>query len=141
MMRSFLFVPADSERRLSKASDAGADALILDLEDAVAAAARPAARELAAEFLQGRKDTWVRINPVDTDDAPKDLAAIMTAGPAGIVLPKPRNVDDVMRLAGQLDALEAEHGLEAGQTRRNQPNRHRQAQHDPNEIQPSEAFH
>jgi len=117
MNRSFLFVPADSERKLAKASDAGADALILDLEDSVAAAARPAARELAAEYLKGRENIWVRINPVDTDDSALDLAAILPAGPAGIVLPKPRNVDDVTYLAGQLDELEAQHGLAAGQTR------------------------
>ena len=117
MNRSFLFVPADSERKLAKAPDAGADALILDLEDSVAAAARPAARELAAEYLKGRENIWVRINPVDTDDSALDLAAILPAGPAGIVLPKPRNVDDVTYLAGQLDELEAQHGLAAGQTR------------------------
>ena len=53
MNRSYLFVPADSERKLSKASDTGADALILDLEDSVTAAARPAAREIAADYLKG----------------------------------------------------------------------------------------
>ncbi|MGI9200393.1 MAG: HpcH/HpaI aldolase/citrate lyase family protein [Woeseiaceae bacterium] len=115
--RSYLFVPADSERKLAKAADVGADALILDLEDAVAAEARPAARKLAAEFLQGKDDVWVRINPIDSTDAPLDLAGIMAAGPAGIILPKPRSVDDVQQLAGQLDQLEAEHALEAGQTR------------------------
>lgn len=114
--RSYLFVPADSERKLAKASDVGADALILDLEDAVAAEARPAARRLAAEFLQDRRNVWVRINPIDSVDAPLDLTAVMAAEPAGIVLPKPRNVDDVQRLAGQLDQLEAEYGLEAGRT-------------------------
>ena len=115
--RSFLFVPADSQRKLSKAPDAGADALILDLEDAVAASARPAARLQAADFARDRNDTWVRINPIYTDDAALDLAAIMPAGPSGIVLPKPRQVADVLQLAAQLDALEAEHGLEAGQTK------------------------
>lgn len=115
MHRSFLFVPADSERKLAKASGAGADALILDLEDAVAAEARPAARQQTAEFLQDHEDTWVRINPMDTADAALDLAAVVPSGPAGIVLPKPRNVDDVQRLASQLDQLEAENGLEAGQ--------------------------
>lgn len=115
--RSYLFVPADSERKLAKAKDVGADALILDLEDAVAADARPAARKLAAEFLQDNRNVWVRINPIDSVDAPLDLAGVMPAGPAGIILPKPRNVDDVRQLADQLDQLEAKHGLEAGQTR------------------------
>ena len=102
MNRSYLFVPADSERKLAKASATGADALILDLEDAVAAEARPAARKLAAEFLQDTA-AWVRINPIDGADAALDLAAIMPAGPAGIVLPKPRNVDEVELLATQLE--------------------------------------
>ena len=117
MNRSYLFVPADSERKLAKASDVGADALILDLEDSVAADARPAARNKAAEFLQDRDDCWVRINPVDSNDEPLDLAAVMEAGPAGIVLPKPRNIADVMRLADSLGQLESEHELEVGQTK------------------------
>lgn len=117
MNRSYLFVPADSERKLAKASDVGADALILDLEDSVAADARPAARDKAAEFLQGRDDCWVRINPVDSSDAPLDLAGVMAAGPAGIVLPKPRNIADVMRLADYLQQFESEHELDAGQTK------------------------
>lgn len=116
MNRSFLFVPADSERKLAKATGVAADALILDLEDAVAAEARPAARQRVAEFLQDSGEAWVRINPIDTEDALLDLAAVMPAGPAGIILPKPRNVDEVQQLASQLDQLEAEHELEAGRT-------------------------
>lgn len=55
MNRSYLFVPADSERKMVKATDAGADAVILDLEDSVAADARPAARELAREYVTGKE--------------------------------------------------------------------------------------
>ena len=117
MNRSFLFVPADSERKLARAGSAGADALILDLEDAVAAAARPAARELARDYLAGKTNVWVRINPLDTPDATADLEAVMPAGPAGIVLPKPRSADDTVALAGLLDDLEQQHGLAAGKTR------------------------
>ncbi len=117
MSRSYLFVPADSKRKLAKATDAGADALILDLEDAVAPDARPMARELAADFVTGRDDTWVRINPIDSSDAPKDLAAVVAAAPLGIILPKPRSADDVARLATQLDELETQHGIAAGQTK------------------------
>ena len=117
MSRSYLFVPADSKRKLAKASDAGADALILDLEDSVAPDARPAARELAADFVTDRDDVWVRINPIDSDDAQADLAAVSAAAPAGIVLPKPRSADDVVSLAAQLDKLEALHGIAAGQTK------------------------
>ncbi len=69
MNRSYLFVPADSERKMKKAMDSGADALILDLEDSVAPAARPQARELCREFLAGENNAWVRINPISSDDA------------------------------------------------------------------------
>ena len=117
MSRSYLFVPADSERKLARAADVGADALILDLEDSVAAAARPVARELAAGYLKGRDNIWVRINPIDSGDAEADLAAVLAAEPAGIVLPKPRRAADVDLLASQLDALEKAHGITAGQTK------------------------
>lgn len=117
MSRSYLFVPADSERKMRKAGDSGADALILDLEDSVAANARPEARALAAEYLTGKDNVWVRINPIDTEDAVADLDAIMPSSPAGIVLPKPRGAADVVRLSEQLDGLEARHGIAAGQTR------------------------
>ena len=114
MNRSFLFVPADSERKMKRAGQCGADALILDLEDSVAADAKPAARDLARKFLDGRNDVWVRINPVDTDDAPLDLEAVIPASPAGIVLPKPRSAGAVTRLAKRLDELEAGSGIEPG---------------------------
>ena len=117
MTRSFLFVPGDSERKLEKSRDAGADALIVDLEDAVAPEARPAAREIARRFVAGRNDTWVRINPLSGDDAATDLDAVMPAGPAGIVLPKPRNADDVRSLSAMIDAAEERSGLERGRTK------------------------
>lgn len=117
MNRSFLFVPADSERKLQKAGGAGADALILDLEDSVAADARPDARLMAAEYLQGKQDVWVRINPLDSDDSIADLEAVMPSAPAGIVLPKPRSAADAVALAQRIDQLEQRHDIEHGQTR------------------------
>jgi citrate lyase subunit beta/citryl-CoA lyase len=117
MTRSYLFVPADNPRKLSKASDSDADALILDLEDSVAVSARAAARKLAAEFLLDREHIWVRINAIDTADARLDLATVMPSAPAGIVLPKPRSAADAVQLAAELDKLEAEHGLVPGQTK------------------------
>lgn len=117
MSRSYLFVPADSERKIAKASDTDADALILDLEDSVAADAKAAARELAADFVKDRNDAWVRINPIDTADAQADLAAIAAAAPVGIVLPKARSAADVVTLGSQLDQLEAQHGIAKGQTK------------------------
>ena len=117
MNRSFLFVPADDEHKLRKAGEAGADALILDLEDSVVADARTAARDLARAYIAGKKNVWVRINPIDSEDAAKDLDAVMASAPAGIVLPKPRSADDARALAAMLDKLETRHGIPAGQTR------------------------
>ncbi len=114
MNRSYLFVPADSDRKLSKAADVGADALILDLEDAVAVEARPEARLRVADYLDGRENVWVRINPINTDDAAADLEAVIPRAPAGIVLPKPRSAADAVTLSSYLDGLEREHGIEQG---------------------------
>ena len=118
MSRSFLFVPADSERKLGKAASSGADALIFDLEDSVAAAARPQARAFAAEFLNMDYDAeiWVRINPLDSEDALQDLQAVMPAAPRGIVLPKPKSAGDTNQLAKLLDDLERKRDLEPGRT-------------------------
>ena len=117
MIRSFLFVPGDSERKLEKARDAGADAVIVDLEDSVAVENRPRARELAREYIDGRDDVWLRINPVDSGEAQADLQAVMPAAPSGIVLPKARSADDATRLATKLDELESRFGIAAGHTR------------------------
>ena len=116
MNRSYLFVPADSERKMKKASDVGADALILDLEDSIPPDSRPAARELSRNYLVDRERVWVRINPIDSADAAADLEAVMPSAPTGIVLPKSRGADDVVRLAAMLDTHERTHGIEAGRT-------------------------
>ncbi len=117
MSRSYLFVPADSERKLRKAVDAGADALIVDLEDSVTPDARPAARELARDFVAGKAHVWVRINAMDTEDAILDLQAVIPSAPVGIVLPKPNGAQDALHLAQVLDGLEEEHGIDSGATR------------------------
>jgi citrate lyase subunit beta/citryl-CoA lyase len=90
ILRSLLFVPADSEKKLAKARGSAADALILDLEDSVAAENRPKARELAREFLKDRHEQsiWVRINPLGSDDFIRDVEALVASGPAGFVIPK-----------------------------------------------------
>jgi citrate lyase subunit beta/citryl-CoA lyase len=122
-MRSLLFVPGDSERKLTKGLASGADALILDLEDSVAPANRPAARTLTAAFiLEARKAErrpllYVRINPLDGDDWGVDLAAIMPAQPDGIVMPKPNSGDDVSRLSIALGGAETETGSPPNATR------------------------
>ncbi|MBT8108969.1 MAG: CoA ester lyase [Gammaproteobacteria bacterium] len=117
LSRSFLFVPGDSERKLEKAVSAGADALILDLEDAVTPEARPAARELVAAYLPGKEDVWVRVNPVDGPDWEADLEAVMPAVPAGIVLPKPRHARDAVKLSEHMDVLENHNNVPRGSTK------------------------
>jgi citrate lyase subunit beta/citryl-CoA lyase len=116
-MRSLLFVPADSERKLAKALSAGADVLILDLEDSVTAERRPQARALAAEFItsarqaSGRPLLYVRVNPLDSADVEADIAGVMSAGPDGIVQPKPNSGQDVHRLSIALGHAEERAGL------------------------------
>ncbi len=115
-MRSLLFVPADNERKLAKASDSGADALILDLEDAVTAENKPKARALAAEYLRGQRagaQLWVRVNDRRSGELLHDLATVVPMRPAGIVLPKIYGPEDIEAVAHELEALEAEHGLAA----------------------------
>ena len=119
-IRSFLFVPADSERKLVRGLESGADALILDLEDSVAAANRPIARRLAREFLaahdSSRIQRYVRINPLASGLALDDLAATVAGRPDGILLPK-CTPDDVRTLDHYLSAFEAAAGHLVGDTR------------------------
>jgi citrate lyase subunit beta/citryl-CoA lyase len=112
-----LFVPGDRPERFAKAAASGADAVILDLEDAVVAERRPLARsEIAAWLRSGerRVPAWVRINPVDSDDALADLAAIIDGRPDGIVLPKARDGGDVERAHHWLESLEVRNGFARG---------------------------
>jgi len=113
-----LFVPGDSERKLAKAPSSGADALILDLEDAVDATRLPAARGMVREYLAARPATgpqlWVRINPLDSGLALDDLAAVVRAGPDAILLPKGQGARDIVVLDHYLTALEARDGLDPG---------------------------
>lgn len=117
MIRSFLFVPGDSERKLQKSLESGADALLVDLEDSVAPDSRPVARQLARDFLSEQDGAWVRINAMETEDARLDLEAIMSSAPAGIVLPKSRGALDAVELATILDRLEDANGIARGTTR------------------------
>ncbi|HTW53418.1 MAG TPA: CoA ester lyase [Stellaceae bacterium] len=118
--RSFLFVPADSERKLARGLESRADALILDLEDSVAAANRPIARKLAREFLEanpaGKIARYVRVNPLASGLALDDLAATVAGRPDGILLPKCMP-DDVRTLDHYLSAFETASGNLRGATR------------------------
>src|SRR5438270_319659 len=118
-MRSLLFVPADSERKLSRAPQSGADALILDLEDSVVPANRPLARRQARDFLTpGSVELrrYVRINPLSSGIALDDLAAVVPGKPDGILLPK-CVPDDLRTLDHYLSALEAASALPPGNIR------------------------
>lgn len=122
VLRSFLFVPGDSERKMEKAKASGADAVVLDLEDSVAQSRKALARGMVADYLKAGGAgpsiaIWVRINPVDTHEALADLAAVIGSAPAGILLPKAESPADVTRVSLFLDALEAREGIERGSTR------------------------
>ena len=121
-LRSFLFVPGDSERKFAKVHRGPADALILDLEDSVAKENLPKARGMVADWLTAhrgdrKQQLWVRINPLDTELAVPDLAAIMRGAPDGIVQPKTYSVADALTLGNYLTALEAREGLPLGSTK------------------------
>ncbi len=119
-MRSWLFAPGDSDKKMLKAADSAADIVLLDLEDSVAPDNKPAARDRIAQFLASRPDRhrlWVRINPLTTPDAARDLAAVIQSGPGGIMLPKACGRADVEELDRQLLPLERAAGNAAGSTR------------------------
>jgi len=120
-MRSFLFVPADSERKLAKGPLSGPDALILDLEDSVATDRKPIARQMALDYLRSANRAgpklYVRVNALDTGRTLADLATVMQGRPDGIVFPKCVGQRDLDLLATYLDALEAREGIKQGSTR------------------------
>jgi citrate lyase subunit beta/citryl-CoA lyase len=121
-MRSLLFVPGDSEKKLAKAEGLAADVLILDLEDAVVPDRKVAARALVREYLDSRRDNrrqqlWVRINPLDHAEAGADLGAVMPVRPDGIVLPKTRSPEDIEVLGQRIGHYEAEYEFPVGSTR------------------------
>ena len=122
IIRSWLFVPGDSDRKLAKGRGNPADALILDLEDAVSDDRQDEAREITCAFLKENPDRsqqklWVRVNPLDHDFSLTDLAAVMPGAPDGIVLPKVHSAVEVNRMADFLLALEVREGLELGSTK------------------------
>ena len=125
---SWLFIPADSDRKLARARDTGAHALILDLEDAVTADRKPTGRAMAHEWLQAQagshpnqqanaQQVWVRINATDTPWWRDDLATIVAAAPAGIMVPKAAGPDEIAEISSVINDLERAHGLTPGQVR------------------------
>src|SRR5437588_8159473 len=119
-MRSLLFVPGDSSRKLEKGLSSGADALILDLEDSVALGAKPEARTRTLAFLKEvgaaarRPALVVRVNALDSGLIDDDLAAVVPGRPDAILLPKAEGGPSVIHLDAKLAAQEAICGLPDG---------------------------
>ncbi|WP_338057388.1 CoA ester lyase [Sphingomonas corticis] len=105
-LRSLLFVPGDRPERMEKALSLGADALILDLEDAVAPSRKGEARDAVRAFLDAPRDggpaLFVRVNPLDGTLVADDVAALRGAGFDGLVLPKAEGRASVARLRALL---------------------------------------
>jgi citrate lyase subunit beta/citryl-CoA lyase len=122
-IRSALFVPGDSAAKLAKSLSAGADALILDLEDSVAAERKEAARKTTLAFLeeaqerQPRPLLMVRVNALDTGLTDADLDAVVAGRPDAIMQPKAEGGAAVAHLDAKLTAREAIHGLPEGEIR------------------------
>lgn len=124
--RSWLFVPADSDKKLAKAPAAGADVLIVDLEDSVVPENKALARDMARTWLVSHRPQvtdgkrfarWVRINALDGPGWREDLVAVLPGAPDGIMLPKSSGPEAVQQLAAELYELEGRNGVMAGSTR------------------------
>ena len=121
-MRSLLFVPGDSEKKLEKGFASQADVVIVDLEDSVSPDRKNAARELAAEFIAANRGStraaiYVRINDLTTGLTDDDLAAVLRARPDGVMLPKSNGGRDIQHLSTKLRVHESESGVADGATR------------------------
>src|SRR5437868_11216020 len=116
-LRSLLFVPGDNEHKFATAPGIGADALILDLEDAVAPPRKALAREMVKDMLGGPPRDWaflVRINPLGSALTLGDLAAIVRPGLDGILIPKVNGIQDVGLSWDYVAVLEVAVGVSQG---------------------------
>lgn len=115
-MRSLLFVPGDSEKKLERGFGSAADVVIVDLEDSVARQNKETARSLAAEFIRANRQNikaslYIRVNDLESGQTEADLATLMAVAPDGIMLPKSNSGADVQRLSARLRVHEAENGI------------------------------
>ena len=119
-VRTALFAPGIKDRVMGKALAAGADAVILDLEDSVPLATKAEARTLVARTIDGaaanpsRPGIYVRVNAANTGLLADDLEAVVRPGLDAVLLSKTENIDDVRQTAGSLDRLEKARGVKAG---------------------------
>ena len=115
-LRSPVFAPGDSERKMAKAIASSADAVILDLEDSVAASAKPTARTMVPDVVRAHtgRGLIVRVNPRSTQWYLEDLAAVVAARPAGVMLPKCSGPEDLAALDHHLEVLEVAAGAPVG---------------------------
>ncbi|WP_299191956.1 CoA ester lyase [uncultured Erythrobacter sp.] len=119
-MRSWLFAPGDSEKKMGKAIASEADIALLDLEDSVVPDRKPAAREMVAAAIAGagnKARVWVRVNPLSSGLTEADLDAIIAAGPGGVFLPKAEGGHDVATLDAMLTPREEAAGIAPGSTK------------------------
>jgi citrate lyase subunit beta/citryl-CoA lyase len=122
LMRSLLFVPGDSEKKLERGFSSGADVVIVDLEDSVSPDNKAHARGVAANFIASKRNEtrasiYVRVNDLSTGLTDDDLRAIVPIAPDGIMLPKSNSGADVQHLSTKLRVHEAENGLPDGAIR------------------------
>ncbi len=119
-MRSLLFVPADSEKKIAKSITSEADAVVFDLEDSISTANKSRARDHIAEFLNNHDQSesepkfYVRINDLTTPYWREDLEKIVPTHPHGLLLPKARSGADIETLCKEIDTLEKASGLQPG---------------------------
>jgi len=121
-MRSLLFIPGDSPRKLDKGLTSGADVLLLDLEDSIGPDGKAAARETTVAFLREaqpavqRPRLYVRVNGIGTGLIDADLDAVLAGKPDGIMLPKAEGGASIVHLDAKLTAREPIHGMTNGAT-------------------------
>ena len=119
-MRSYLFVPGDSERKLEKSLTSGADCLLIDLEDSVAVAQKAVARESARDFLTSQPFNHTRPGdggsrqPLSSGLTDDDLKAVIAGRPDALLLPKCEHGADIQQLSAMMAVHEAEAGLDEG---------------------------
>jgi citrate lyase subunit beta/citryl-CoA lyase len=118
VLRSLLYVPADNEHRVGKALSSGADAVIVDLEDAVAVSRKVQAREALAHLLAQERPcpTYVRVNSMSTPNCLQDIEAAVAAGADGISLPMVESSAQLFAVSWIMSQLEMRYGREVGET-------------------------